>query len=250
MQDSQQELALSPIFKFAPAASSQEVYLRTGVEGTLTGTVRLVGDAPTRKRLDMSADPICPKINLVPILEDVVVTGGKLAHVFVYINGGGAVDRYEFGAPASEVELHRTGCQFAPRVLGLQVHQLLKVINDDPTTHNLRPTPRFNKEVNMAQTPGSLPLALRFNWPETMIPIKCNMHPWKRAWVGVLWHPFFATSDRDGSFKIEGLPPGDYELVAWHERLGQKTIQVSIGPNQSVTQEIIFFAEHKPRLEN
>ena len=53
-----------------------------------------------------------------------------------------------------------------------------------------------------------------------MIPVKCNVHPWMRAYIGVVSHPFFAVTGDDGTFTIKGLPPGTYTLEAWHEKYG------------------------------
>ena len=64
-----------------------------------------------------------------------------------------------------------------------------------------------------------------------MVPVKCNQHPWMKAYVGVLKHPFFAVSAEDGSFTISGVPPGTYTVVAWHEGPGvgtEKTMQVTV----------------------
>ena len=55
-----------------------------------------------------------------------------------------------------------------------------------------------------------------------MIPVKCNVHPWMRSYIGVVGHPFFAVTGDDGTFTIKGLPPGTYTLEAWHEKFGTK----------------------------
>ena len=75
---------------------------------------------------------------------------------------------------------------------------------------------------------------------ETMVPVKCSQHPWMRAYVGVLAHPFFAVSSKDGNYSIMGLPPGDYTLVAWHEIAGEKTATFSIGPGEAQSVDLIF----------
>jgi hypothetical protein len=68
-----------------------------------------------------------------------------------------------------------------------------------------------------------------------MIPVKCNVHPWMRAYIGVVSHPFFAVTGEDGTFTIKGLPPGTYTLEAWHEKYGTKDVQITVAPKESKT---------------
>jgi len=96
----------------------------------------------------------------------------------------------------------------------MQTQQTLKIVNSDPATHNDHPTPKNNLEWNQSQPPGAAALEQRFGWPELFIPIKDNQHPWGKAYAAVFSHPFFSVSDKDGSYKISGLPPGQYSVVA------------------------------------
>ncbi len=73
-----------------------------------------------------------------------------------------------------------------------------------------------------------------------MIPVKCNVHPWMRAYIGVVSHPFFAVTGDDGTFTIKGLPPGTYTLEAWHEKYGNQDIQVTVAPKESKTLDITY----------
>ena len=93
------------------------------------------------------------------------------------------------------------------------------------------------------QAQGAPPLEKKFSRPEVMIPVRCNQHPWMRAYVGVLAHPFFSVSAKDGSFKIEGLPSGEYALVTWHETLGERTTNITVGPNESKSFDFVFNAK-------
>ena len=62
-----------------------------------------------------------------------------------------------------------------------------------------------------------------------MVPFKCDVHGWMSAYVGVLDHPYFGTTAPDGTVVLGNLPPGTYTIEAWHEPLGTKTQQVTIG---------------------
>jgi len=68
----------------------------------------------------------------------------------------------------------------------------------------------------------------RFLKPEIMIPVKCNIHSWMHAYIGVLDHPYFAVSSPDGTFSIPNLPPGTYTVALWHEKLGTQEQQITV----------------------
>ncbi len=83
-----------------------------------------------------------------------------------------------------------------------------------------------------------------FRHAETMIPVKCNQHPWMRAYIGVTKNPFFAVTGSDGTFTIKGLPPGDYTIEAWSAGFGSGEVRedqkVTIGPKESKTVDFTF----------
>ena len=209
---------------------TRKPYQRIGNEGIITGNVLFAGKAPAARRIDTSADPACAIKSPRLKTESLVVNNGQLVNAFVYIKAGAALDELSFETPAEPVIIDQKGCRYVPHVTGVQVNQLVEILNSDPTTHNTHPTPRNNKEWNQSQAPEGSPIRQRFIRPEVMIPIKCNQHPWMKAYVGVLPHPFFSVSSREGMFRIEGLPPGNYIIAAWHEQLGEKTMEVVILP--------------------
>jgi hypothetical protein len=92
------------------------------------------------------------------------------------------------------------------------------------------------------QAQGAPPIEDKFKRAETLIPVKCNQHPWMKANIGVLGHPFFAVSAKDGSYTIKGVPPGSYTLVFWHETKGEQTQQVTVAAKESKTQDITYKA--------
>jgi hypothetical protein len=223
-------------------------YKLTGDEASVVGTISFAGVPPQPRQIDLSADPICEALNpesaTLPT-EDVIVTDGKLANVVVYVRAGDTLDTYFFEVPSTEVTLEHKGCRFVPRVLGLMTQQTLKILNSDPTTHNTHPTPKTNPEWNQTQPPNGQPLEKRFTLPELFIPIKENQHPWQKAYVGVFSHPFFSVSALDGSYKIAGLPAGNYTIVAWHEKYGEQTLDVSFGSREQKNLDFTFKAPDK-----
>jgi plastocyanin len=220
-------------------------YFPTGNEATLVGTITLKGTPPKPKLIDMPADPVCQNLNRNPTTESVITNHGRLANVFVYVKGD-PLNAYRFAAPESDVILNQRSCYFEPHVFGLQAGQNLQIINSDPTFHNVHPTPRLNPEWNYSQPNGAPPLTKTFRRAEVMIPIKCNQHPWMRAYVGVLNHPFFAVSDRSGKFEIRGLPAGTYKLVVWHEVYGEQEIDVTLAPGESRNADFTFDVDMIP----
>jgi hypothetical protein len=211
-------------------ATTQEktIYKPTGGEATIVGTISFVGTPPEPQRLYIDPDPICSTVNSNPTTEWFIVNNQKLANVVVYVRGE-SLDAYRFETPSSEVTLEHRGCRYVPHVLGIQTNQTLKIFNNDPTIQNTHAMAKINPDWNQSQSVGSAPLELRFASPELFVPMKDNPHPWEQAYVGVFRHPFFSVSGTDGSYKISGLPPGQYTVVAWHEKLGEQTADVFVG---------------------
>ena len=224
-----------------PANTAEKpLYHAAGNEATVFGTVSLNGEVPQANRIDMSADPACQQVNKQPRVEWLLTNEQKLLNAFVYVKEGEALKTYRFAAPDSEVVLEHKKCNYSPRVLGLRVGQPLSIVNADPTFHNTHAVPKNNPEWNQTQPAGAPPFLKRFTRPELFIPLKDNQHPWEKAYLSVLSHPFFAVTDELGNYEIRGLPPGTYKLGFWHERLGEQEIEVTVGANESRRIDILF----------
>lgn len=213
---------------------TKPLYQPAGSEATLTGSIIANGKEPKVLRYDMSADPVCQKMSIRPVeVQDVLIREQRVLNTFVYLKSGEPLNAYRFEVPDSEVVLAHAGCSYSPRVLGIRVGQRLSIVNNDPTAHNTHPRPKYNKEWNMSQGPGGTPFVKSFERPEQFIPVKDNMHPWELALVGVFDHPFFAVSDQFGNYEIRGVPPGKYTLVAWHEKLGEQEMEITVVGGES-----------------
>jgi plastocyanin len=204
---------------------------------TVNGTVKFDGTAPKPAKIDMSQDPGCKGTNEA---ESVVVSGGDLANVFVYVKDG--LGNRTFEAPKDPVVLDQKGCQYHPHVLGVMAGQTVQIKNDDPTTHNIHPTPKDNREWNESQPPSSPALEKNFAREEIMLPVKCNQHPWMKMYVNVVKSPFFAVTDKSGKYEIKGLPPGDYTLAFVHEKLGEQDQKVTVAAKETKTVDQSFKA--------
>jgi hypothetical protein len=161
--------------------------------------------------------------------------------VFIYIKTG--LEGKKFEVPATPVTIDQHGCWFGPRVLGIQTGQTLQVTNSDPVTHNIHPLAEINREWNHSQGQGDAPLARRFIKPEVMIRVKCNIHSWMHAFIGVTEHPYFAVTGADGTFEIRNVPPGDYVIEAWQETLGAQEQKITVGPSGTVETSFTFKGE-------
>jgi hypothetical protein len=230
------------------AATTGKPWAPKGNEGTITGVIAFAGTPPTPKKIDTSADPVCGRESPNLTTEDAVIKDGKVANVFVYIKDGALADgskvaEYAFAVPGQAVTLDQHGCHYRPHVLGLQTNQKLSITNSDPTQHNIHPTPRNNPEWNQTQPNGAPPIEKTFARAETLIPVKCNQHPWMKAYIGVLKHPFFGVSGEDGAYTIKGVPAGTYTVVAWREGGAagtEKTMQVTVPASGSAKADFSF----------
>ena len=201
--------------------------------GNIAGRITFDGPTPQPATLRMDSDPNCrtPQGNTASDETIVVGAGGALLNAFVYVKDG--LGDLRFPVPSNPVVLDQKGCVYTPHVVGVQVGQGLELVNSDPTLHNVHAIPSANQEFNRGYPIQGMKEIHTFSTREVMVPFKCDVHGWMRAWVGVLDHPFFAVTGPDGSFELKGLPPGTYTVEAWHEKLGTQTQTVTIGASET-----------------
>jgi len=229
-----EETAATP----APAAAPAATPIDPATAASVSGTVSFAGTAPKPAKIDMSQDPACKGMNTA---ETEVVDNGKLANVFVYVKDG--LGNRTFDVPQDPVKIDQSGCKYHPHVLGVMAGQTIKIVNSDPTTHNIHPTPADNREWNESQPPQAAALEKTFAREEILLPVKCNQHPWMKMYVNVVKTPFYAVTGPDGKFEIKGLPPGDYTLAFVQEKLGTQEQKVTLAAKDSKTVDATFKAE-------
>jgi plastocyanin len=225
-----------------PAAQPAVAYYKVdpASAGTVSGTIRFTGKKPAAKLIDMSEDPACVEAHHGKAYDESLIVGskGQLANAFIYIETG--LEGKNFEAPQAPVVIDQGGCWFRPRVLGIQTNQTLQVTNSDPVTHNIHPMAEVNREWNHSQGAGDAPINRRFTKAEVMIKVKCNIHSWMHAFLGVVDHPYFAVSKDDGTFEIKNLPAGTYTLAVWQENLGTQEQQITVAPYADSTANFTF----------
>jgi plastocyanin len=229
----------------AAAATAGDASATAGAAGptgdaTVTGTIRFAGTVPANPAIDMTEEAACrSKHTTPPVDSQYVVTSGGLGNTFVYVKSG-LPEGASYPAPAQAVVIDQQGCLYRPRVFGVQVGQKVEIKNSDPVLHNIKAVPAANRGFNISQPSAGMTTTRTFNTAEVMVPLQCNVHSWMNAHVGVVPHPFFATSTADGKFSIKNLPPGTYTIEAWHEKLGTQTTTVTVGSGETKTADFNF----------
>ncbi|MBV8476748.1 MAG: carboxypeptidase regulatory-like domain-containing protein [Acidobacteria bacterium] len=213
--------------------------ISTASGNSIAGTIRLQGPVPKTSPIAMRSDPTCAQEHPQPVrAEDIVGgAGGTLENVIVFVAQGMAERPYD--VPQAAALMQQKGCMYEPHVLAMRAGQTLRVVNADKTTHNIHPMPANNREWNKAQLPGQ-PIEEKFSREEIAIPVKCNIHPWMHSYIAVFKHPYFTVTGKDGSFALSHLPPGEYTIEAWHEKLGTMTQQVKIAPGENKKIDFTF----------
>ena len=213
-------------------------------KGILKGVVKFSGKAPEMKvPKAREKSEVCKDNKLAH--NAVVVKDGKLADVFVGIDNG----QIQGGAaPAKAAEFHQKDCVYSPRIAGIVAGQEVAVFNDDATLHNVNSAP--SDAFSAAQPKGAPALkSTKFEDPG-VFKLKCDVHPWMRAFIVASDNPYFSVSGADGSLKVEKVPAGKFKVVAWHSifgKLEKADVEVKDG---EVTVEFEYKGDEKEPAEN
>lgn len=208
---------------------------------SITGTVTFDGKVPSLKPLSMDADPACAKKHSGPVPAEMLVLGdgNTMGNIMVWVSKGLPAGK-TWPAPKTPVVLDQKGCTYVPHVMGIMVGQPYRILNSDGILHNVHTLPKINRSFNQAMPATRKEATTTFEKPEPVFQIKCDVHPWMSAYIGVFTHPFFSVTGTDGKFTISGLDPGTYEITAWHERLGTQTASITVGADDKKTQDFKF----------
>ncbi len=209
--------------------------------GAVSGRVVLTGTPPAAQTIRVDGDKTCA--TLVPGAERktesyVVGDGGTLANVFVYVKTG--LEGRSFPVPSEPVVIDQQRCWYTPRVVGVRVGQPFQVLNSDPLLHNVRAEAAINQPFNQGQPVQGVRYSHTFSTDEVMVALRCDVHAWMNAWVGVMNHPYFAVTGADGAFSLPNLPAGTYTVEAWHEAAGTTTGTVTVTAQGTATLDLTF----------
>ena len=221
-----------------PAATTTGAAAATGNE-TISGKVTFEGTVPPAEKIKLSADPKCAEMHKDGMeKQPIQVKDGGLANVYVYVKSGLPPGNYP--APTEAAEIDQQGCNYTPHIVAMRAGQPLKIKNNDDTLHNIHPRPTVNAEFNIGQPRKGMESTKTFDKKEVMFPVGCDVHPWMRAYISVNDNPFYAVTKEDGTFEIKGLPPGDYEIEAYHEKLKTQTQKVTVKAGEPAKVDFAF----------
>ena len=222
----------------APAAGAPAA-APAGGGATVTGKATFAGAAPAKEAIKMDADAFCKGAHAEPVYTEEVVanSNGTLQWVLVYVKEGVSGS---YPAPSTPVTLDQRGCQYHPHVFGIQAGQPLKIVNSDGTLHNIHALPKINAEFNIGQPFQKMETLKKFDKVEVPVRFKCDVHKWMGAYCAVLNHPFYATTNDQGTYEIKGLPPGNYVIEAWQEKYGAQTQNVTVTGSETKTVDFAF----------
>jgi plastocyanin len=222
----------------APAAAAVD----PATVGTISGMANFGGMVPAMEPIDMSTEADCAAGYGAdgPMPQNVLVSGdGGLTNVFVYLSEGVSAAPAASGAAM----LDQSNCRYTPHVLGVRSGQDIEITNSDNLLHNINATPTENRGFNISQPRAGITSTQRFQVAEVMVPVRCDVHGWMQAYIGVVDHPYFAVTGADGSYSIANVPAGDYTLTAWHEEFGTMTASVTVTAGEMAEASFDYNAE-------
>ena len=210
--------------------------------GSVSGAVKFEGAVPEPQKISVQGNPECAVLHAGGTIqsEELVSENGMLQNVVVYIKEG--LENYTFAAPSGAVRIDNNQCVYKPHVSAAQVGQSVELYNSDATLHNMHSYSTANKSFNVGLPIQGMKQVKKFSSAELPVTIKCDVHPWMKGYLAVLPHPYFAVTGADGRFEIKNLPPGEYLLEAWHEKLGAQSQKITIGPQETKELEFKFAA--------
>jgi len=196
--------------------------------GTISGTVKYDGTAPAPKPVEVTKDKeVC---GLHPhFTEDLIVdSGGGIANAVVVVKGA------KGDMKPTDVTFDQKGCDYVPHVLAFEAGSTVKIVNSDGILHNIHTYSEKNPSFNMAQPKFKKVIEQKIDQPE-VIKVTCDAHGWMHGWWVATDTPYFAVTDDKGNYTIANVPPGDYTVEVWQEKLGTDDQKVSVKDGTTAT---------------
>jgi plastocyanin len=202
--------------------------LASAAGGTISGTVKYDGTAPAPRKVEVTKDKdVCA---LHPHFEEdlLVGSGGGIANAVVVVKGA------KGDMKPGEVKFDQKGCDYTPHVLAFPAGSTVDIINSDGILHNIHTYSTKNAAFNMAQPKFKKVIQRKIDQPE-VFKVSCDAHGWMHAWWFATDTPYFAVTDDNGNYSIAGVPPGNYEVEVWQEKLGTADQKVDVKDGATAT---------------
>jgi hypothetical protein len=236
--------ATAPKKEAKKSSAAAEAYSADKFKGSIKGVVAFDGEAPKRPKIDTSGDKNCHAMHegdkALTKEDTALVKDGKLQNVIVHLKTG--TDKYNYDTPTKAAVIDQDGCKYVPHVLAVMVDQPIEIKNSDALTHNVHGISpvKANAEFNISQANKGAVDKKKLSEPELPYTVQCDVHKWMNAKIGVFSHPFFAVTGEDGAFEIKNVPPGEYDVEAWHETLGTQAGKASVKEDGAVEVKFTF----------
>jgi plastocyanin len=200
---------------------------------TISGSIMFEGDVPEMQRIQMSADPRCIEANPsgASSQEVLVTDDSKLQNTMIFIRSGHDAGVF-YAPPTTPFVLDQQACGYRPHVFTVMANQDITIRNSDPTLHNIHAFPMVNMQINVGQAVQGMENIESFTLAEGPFAIRCDVHRWMNSYTAVFDHPFHTTSADTGDYGLS-VPPGTYEVVAWHEKYGEMVSTVTVGDGET-----------------
>lgn len=143
--------------------------------------------------------------------------------------------------------MDQVNLRFTPHVLPVLMGSTIEFPNSDETRHNVYTSRSSVCQFELGIYPAGEVKQVTCDEPGVIM-VLCNVHAEMRGFVIVAPSPFFTTTNRDGQFKIEGVPPGQYRAVFQHERLVADPVEIEITTDQIT--EVDFGSLRRGRRQN
>lgn len=246
-----EEAAPGPATPAEQQADDSNAFPESQATASIAGKILFDGDPPAREAVPVETiaaakDEFCEHHHKdAPVLkEDLVVGEDKgIRNVLVYVKK--FPKEWTHTATTEPVKIDQQNCTYIPHVVGAMVDQPIVITSSDETAHNVH----FIAERNRIRK-GNVTLAngesmeVQLKRPELgSAYFKCDIHGWMKAYVNVFDHPFFIVTSDDGSFELGKLPPGEYEIEAWHETLGTQTLSLTLADGETAAADFTFKAK-------